>query len=95
MRDLIKQQNALPNTFVDAPQRKLVALCGEFTYALSQFVDGNGSRPEYYVQMKPHFKQLKIAIEATKPKLLTKEPRDDEPGMQSSLPPLLQDYTNL
>lgn len=82
MRDIIKQQSTLPDTFMDAPQRKLLALCGEFTHALSQYVDGNGSRPEYYVQMKPHFKQLKIVIEATKPQLLTEDTSDDKPGMQ-------------
>lgn len=90
MRDIIKQQNALPDTMVDAPQRKLIALCGEFTHTLSQYVDGHGSQPEYYIQMKPHFKQLKIAIEGTKPDLLPEEISDNKPGMRFALAPLFR-----
>jgi hypothetical protein len=69
MHEISKQLSALPDTLSDDPQRKLIALCGEFTHVLSQFVDGSGNRPDYFVQMKPHFKVLKSQIEGTKPVL--------------------------
>ena len=69
MRGITTQLMALPDTLEDDPQPKLLSLCGDFTYELSQFVDGSSNQPEYYVQMKPHFKLLKTMIEETLPRL--------------------------
>jgi hypothetical protein len=89
MRDLAKQLAELPPTLEDDPQRKLIALCGEFTHVLSQYVDGDSTRPEYYVQMRPHFKKLKRNIEATKPVFLTDDtPAESNVSGSGSLSPL-------
>ena len=76
MRAVTAQLMALPDTLEDDPQPKLLSLCGDFTYELSQFVDGSSNQPEYYVQMKPHFKLLKTMIEETLPALHTEESPD-------------------
>src|SRR5438045_2360385 len=73
MRGITAQLMALPDTLEDDPQPKLLSLCGDFTYELSQFVDGSSNQPEYYVQMKPHYKLMKTMIEETLPRL-----NDDE-----------------
>jgi hypothetical protein len=84
MHDISRHLNALPKTLTDDPQGNLVGLCGEFTHELSQYVDGAGNRPEYYVQMKPHFKVLKAKIEATKPHLHVDDRPHGKGGTNSS-----------
>jgi hypothetical protein len=76
MRAITAQLMTLPDTLEDDPQPKLLSLCGDFTYELSQFVDGSSNQPEYYVQMKPHFKLLKTMIEETLPVLQSDESQD-------------------
>lgn len=68
-RAISKELSALPAIDED-PQTALVTLCGEFTHELGQFVDGNGSRPEYILQMRPKFVALQKLIDETKPKIL-------------------------
>jgi hypothetical protein len=84
----------LPENLEENSQQKLMGLCGDFTYALSEYVDGRGPGSRYHILLKPHFKVLKQRIEATRPKVQAHEisgrikgiyPIDDElTGLQVS-----------
>jgi hypothetical protein len=78
-RDIAKSLSLLPAVDEDA-QISLVTLCTEFICELDRFVDGNGGQPEYLLQMRPTFLDLKQRIEKTKPKLSGSAIPDGELG---------------
>jgi hypothetical protein len=81
-RAIAKELSALPAIDED-PQIALVTLCSDFTHELGRFVDGNGSRPEYILQMRPKFVILQQLIEETKPKLFADKAPDSQNGLNT------------
>jgi hypothetical protein len=83
-RVIAKELSGLPAIDED-PQTALVTLCGEFTHELGQFVDGNGSRPEYILQMRPKFVALQELIDETKPKLFGDRAPNGQNGLNATV----------
>jgi hypothetical protein len=69
LRQINDALSALPQSYEDNPQPKLVSLCQEFTVKLNEMVEGKGPDRDFQLHMKPHFRNLKALIEATKPNL--------------------------
>jgi hypothetical protein len=81
----LKQQRAIAKGLSAAidgdPQIELVTLCRDFTVELGKFLNGNGSQPEYILQMRTLFVTLQELIGQTIPKLFA----DTVPNGQNGL----------
>lgn len=60
--------DALPLSFADNPQGKLLNLCSEFNACIGQYTIGSESCPDFFQDLYDEFEKLAKEITSTRPK---------------------------